>query len=303
VSEPENSKRPEAREPVSAMNPVDGSGTARARCFLAPNPSLMTLDGTNTWLVAEPGSAAAIVVDPGPDDVGHLQRVTAAAEQAGQHIEQIVLTHGHADHSAGARRLADLTGAPVLAVDPAHRRGGRARGGPRRAQAPGGGELGPGDAVRAGSCELAVIETPGHTRDSVCLLLEADGALLTGDTVLGRGTTVIAGDGSLSDYLRSLDRLRALADEAELRALLPGHGPVLADPAGTLDYYITHRSERLAAVQAALEAGAATVPDIVARVYTDVDQALWPFAEWSVRATLSYLAGRGQLPPGVQAPG
>jgi len=157
--------------------------------------------------------------------------------------------------------------------------------------------------VRAGGCELAVIQTPGHTSDSVCLLLEADGALLTGDTVLGRGTTVIAGDGSLSDYLRSLDRLRSLADDAGLQALLPGHGPMLSDPAGTLDYYIAHRAERLAAVSAALETGARTVPDIVAAVYTDVDRALWPFAEWSVRATLSYLAGRGELPPGAATPG
>jgi glyoxylase-like metal-dependent hydrolase (beta-lactamase superfamily II) len=268
---------------------IDGSGTSRARCVLAPNPSLMTLDGTNTWLVAEPGSASAIVVDPGPDDEGHLARVRAEAAAAGQHIEKIVLTHGHADHSAGASRLAELTGAPVLAVDPAHRRGGRVVSG----------ELGRGDTVRAGGCELAVISTPGHTSDSVCLLLEADGAVLTGDTVLGRGTTVIAGDGSLSDYLHSLDRLRALADEPGLRALLPGHGPLLTDPAATLDHYITHRQERTSAVSAAIDAGARTVPDIVARVYTDVDPALWPFAQWSVRATLDYLAERGGLPPDV----
>ena len=101
------------------------------------------------------------------------------------------------------------------------------------------------------------------------------------------------------DYLRSLDRLRALAGQTGLRALLPGHGPMLADPAGTLDYYIAHRAQRLAAVCAALDAGASTVPGIVARVYTDVDPALWPFAEWSVRATLSYLAERGELPPGA----
>jgi glyoxylase-like metal-dependent hydrolase (beta-lactamase superfamily II) len=264
---------------------IDGSGTARARCVLAPNPSLMTLDGTNTWLVGEPGSEPAIAVDPGPDDEGHLQRVRATAEEAGQRIEKIVLTHGHDDHSGGARRLAELTGAPVLAVDPVFRRDD--------------GMLGPGDAVRAGGCELRVITTPGHSPDSVCLLLEADGAVLTGDTVLGRGTTVIAGDGSLSDYLASLDRLRALADEASLRALLPGHGPLLTDPAGTLDYYIAHRAERLAEVAAALEAGETTLPGIVARVYTDVDRALWPFAEWSVRAQLTYLAERGQLPPGL----
>ncbi len=273
------------------MTAIDGSGTARARCVLAPNPSLMTLDGTNTWLIAEPGSEPAIVVDPGPDDAGHLDRVRATAAAAGQRIEKIVLTHGHPDHSAGARRLAELTGAPVLAVDPAHRLGAAAA-------------LGAGDVVRAGGSELLrVIETPGHTSDSVCLLLEADGAMLTGDTVLGRGTTVIAGDGSLSDYLGSLDRLRALADEAALRALLPGHGPLLGDPAGTLDYYIAHRAERLAEVEAALAAGCRTLADIVARVYADVDRALWPFAEWSVRAQLAYLGERGALPPGQQIPG
>jgi glyoxylase-like metal-dependent hydrolase (beta-lactamase superfamily II) len=264
---------------------IDGSGTARARCVLAPNPSLMTLDGTNTWLIAEPGAQTALVVDPGPDDEGHLERVRATADQAGRRIEKIVLTHRHEDHSAGARRLAELTGAPVLAVDPAYRLGAEA--------------LGPGDVVRAGGCELRVIETPGHTTDSVSLLLEADGAVLTGDTVLGRGTTVIGTDGNLGDYLRSLDRLRALADEPGLRALLPGHGPLLADPAGTLDFYIAHRAERLAEVEAALVAGETTLAGIVARVYVDVDRALWPFAEWSVRAQLQYLAERGAVPPGV----
>jgi glyoxylase-like metal-dependent hydrolase (beta-lactamase superfamily II) len=270
---------------VTAANAIDGSGTARARCVLAPNPSLMTLDGTNTWLIAEPGSERAIAVDPGPDDERHLQRVHTTAHEAGQRIETIVLTHGHVDHSAGARRLAALTGAPVLALDPAYRLGEAG--------------LVPGDTVRGGGCELRVINTPGHSPDSVCLLLEADGAVLTGDTVLGRGTTVIAGDGSLSDYLASLDRLRTLADEASLRALLPGHGPLLADPAGTLDYYIAHRAERLAEISAALAAGETTLAGIVARVYVDVDRALWPFAEWSVRAQLAYLAERGELPPGL----
>jgi glyoxylase-like metal-dependent hydrolase (beta-lactamase superfamily II) len=266
---------------------IDGSGTARARCVLAPNPSLMTLDGTNTWLIAEPGAEAAIVVDPGPGDEGHLRRVHQTAAQAGQRIEKIVLTHGHPDHSDGARRLSELAGAPVLAVDPAHRLGAAA-------------VLGPGDTVRAGGTELRVIQTPGHSADSVCLLLEADGAVLTGDTVLGRGTTVIGTDGNLSDYLASLDRLRALTDARGLSALLPGHGPMLADPAGTLDYYIAHRAERLAEVTAAVAAGETTLAGIVARVYVDVDRALWPFAEWSVRAQLAYLAERGELPPGVR---
>ncbi len=287
-----------AGPPAATPEPVDGSGTARARCVLAPNPGPMTLNGTNTWLIAEPGSAVAVVVDPGPDDEAHLGRVRDLAAAAGQRISRILLTHGHLDHSAGAARLAGLTGAPVLAADPALRRapgeGGRAVGSTTRD-----GGLGPGDVLTEAGCELRVVASPGHTADSVCLLLPADGALLTGDTVLGRGTTVIAEDGSLADYLATLDRLRALADEQQLSTLLPGHGPLLADPAGVLDFYISHRRERLAEIRAALAAGDRTGEEIVARVYADVDRSLWPFARWSVRAQLDYLDSRGELPPGV----
>ncbi len=258
----------------------------------------MTLNGTNTWLIAEPGSALAMVVDPGPDDEAHLGRVRDLAAAAGQRISRILLTHGHQDHSAGAARLARLTGAPVLAADPGLRRG-PGEGGPGTGT--GDGSLAPGDVVTEAGCELRVVAAPGHTPDSVCLFLAADGALLTGDTVLGRGTTVIAGDGSLADYLATLDRLRALADEQQLSTLLPGHGPVLADPAGVLDFYIAHRQERLAEIRAALAAGDRTGEEIVARVYADVDRGLWPFARWSVRAQLDYLASQGELPPGVSA--
>ncbi|HCU93900.1 MAG TPA: MBL fold metallo-hydrolase [Actinobacteria bacterium] len=245
----------------------------------------MTLDGTNTWLIAVPGTSSALVVDPGPDDEAHLRRVRDEVAAAGQRVEKILLTHGHPDHAEGAAAFAAMTGAPVLAADPAHRLGSEG--------------LAPGDTVTAGGCEVRVVATPGHTADSVSLLLPADGALLTGDTVLGRGTTVIAYDGNLADYLRSLDRLRALADEAGLRVLLPGHGPLLADPAGTLDYYLAHRRERLAEITAALAAGDRTPAEIVARVYADVDRALWPFARMSVRAQLDYLGSENRLPPGV----
>jgi glyoxylase-like metal-dependent hydrolase (beta-lactamase superfamily II) len=275
----------DSAQPQAGPNPIDGSGTDRARCVLAPNPSPMTLDGTNTWLIAEPGSATAIVVDPGPLDEGHLLRVRDQVTEAGRRVALIVLTHRHSDHSAGAARLAGLTGAPVRAVDPAQRLGEEG--------------LAAGDVVTDAGCELRVLATPGHTDDSVCLQLPADGAVLTGDTVLGRGTTVIARDGSLADYLGSLQRLRALADESDLRALLPGHGPLLASPAAVLDYYLAHRAERLDEVRAALAAGDTTPAQIVERVYADVDTALWPPARESVRAQLTYLAARGEVGPGV----
>ena len=255
---------------------IDGFRTPRATCLLAPNPSPMTLDGTNTWVIAEPGSPSVVVVDPGPQDEGHLRRVLAEAVAGDRRVARILLTHGHPDHSAGAARFAELSGAPVQAADPAGRFGTEG--------------LPDGDVITVAGCELRVVATPGHSADSVSLLLPADGALFTGDTVLGRGTTVIARDGNLGDYLRSLDQLRALAEAAELRLLLPGHGPMLTDPIGILDYYLAHRAERLDQVRSALAAGAKTPAEIVAMIYTDVDRSVWPAAEWSVQAQLNYLS-------------
>jgi glyoxylase-like metal-dependent hydrolase (beta-lactamase superfamily II) len=272
--------------PATGGRAVSGMGSARTWCVLAPNPSPMTLDGTNTWVIAEPGSDAVVVVDPGPEDEEHLRRVLGVARAGDRHVAQIVLTHGHPDHSAGAARFAELSGAPVGALDPGLRLGTEG--------------YGPGDVITASGCELRVVATPGHTADSLSLLLGADGALLTGDTVLGRGTTVIASDGSLGDYLRTLDDLRSLADDAGLRVLLPGHGPLLGDPAGVLDYYIAHRKERLDQVRAALAVGARTPAEVVAIVYVDVDRSLWPAAELSVRAQLDYL-GTGLSHPDVDS--
>ncbi len=271
-------RRPPARE-------IDGSGTARARCVLAPNPSVMTLDGTNTWVVAEPAAETAVVIDPGPAHEDHLRRVASQVAERGRRVELILLTHGHRDHSGGARRLAELTSAAVRALDPAHRLGEEGLTG--------------GDVITAAGCELRVVASPGHSADSLCFLLPADAALLTGDTVLGRGTAVIARDGDLTDYLRTLDMLRSLAGSAAFRVLLPGHGPLLGDPVATLDYYIAHRAERLAEVEAALATGDRTVDQIVDRVYAAVDPEVRPYAAWSVRAHLAYLAERGALPPGM----
>ncbi|MDH6138280.1 MULTISPECIES: MBL fold metallo-hydrolase [Kitasatospora] len=261
---------------------VGGAATARALCVLAPNPSPMTLDGTNTWLLCEPGSDQVVVIDPGPLDEGHLSAVIDAAERQGRRIALTLLTHGHHDHAAGAARFAELTGTEVRALDPAHRLGDEGLTG--------------GQVIEVGGLELRVVATPGHTADSLSFHLPADGAILTGDTVLGRGTTMVAHpDGVLGDYLDSLRRLRTLATEHGVRTVLPGHGPVLADALGSVEYYLAHRAARLAQVETAVEAGCRTAEAVVARVYADVDRALWPAAELSVRAQLQYLEDHGLI--------
>ncbi len=261
---------------------VGGPATPRAVCVLAPNPSPMTLDGTNTWLLSEPDSDLAVVVDPGPLDEDHLRAVVATAEAAGRRIALTLLTHGHADHAEGAARFAELTGAPVRALDPALRLGEEG--------------LAPGDVVTAGGLELRVLATPGHTSDSLCFELTADAAILTGDTVLGRGTTMVAHpDGRLGDYLDSLRRLRRMTDTGDVETILPGHGPVLADARGAVEYYLAHRASRLAQVESAVERGHRTAEEVVAHVYADVPTALWPAAELSVRAQLDYLTEHGLI--------
>jgi glyoxylase-like metal-dependent hydrolase (beta-lactamase superfamily II) len=255
--------------------------TERATLVLAPNPSPMTLEGTNTWILAEPGAAEAVVIDPGPLHEGHLAAVLAAVEARGCRVAATLLTHGHADHAEGAARFAELSRSGVRALDPALRLGSEG--------------LADGDVLEIGGLELRVVGTPGHTSDSLCFTLPAEGSLLTGDTVLGRGTTVVAHpDGRLGDYLESLERLRSLAQAREARTVLPGHGPVLEDALGAVEYYLAHRESRLAQVAAAVEAGFATPSEVVAHVYADVDRSLWPAAEWSVRAQLEYLREAGR---------
>ncbi|HKG52077.1 MAG TPA: MBL fold metallo-hydrolase [Actinomycetales bacterium] len=255
-----------------------GAVTARAQCVLAPNPSPMTLEGTNTWVLLEPGGEQAVVVDPGPLDEGHLRRVLDVVRQHGARVSATLLTHGHLDHSEGAARFATLSGSPVRALDPALRLGEEG--------------LAEGDVVRAGGLVLEVVATPGHTADSLSFLLPADAAVLTGDTVLGRGTAVVAHpDGRLEDYLASLERLRSLTASGAATSVLPGHGPALRNAVAVLEGYLAHRRERLEQVRAALAAGARTPREVVERVYADVDRALWPAAEQSVRAQLEYLAG------------
>ncbi|WP_245667304.1 MBL fold metallo-hydrolase [Actinomadura macra] len=260
------------------MSDIDGMGTERATCVLAPNPSAMTLDGTNTWIIGEPGAEEVVVVDPGPKDGRHLRRVVDIVASQGRRVGLVLLTHGHPDHAAGAAKFAGLAGerVRVRALDPRHRLGDEG--------------LSEGDVITTGGLELRVMETPGHTDDSLTFWLPADGAVLTGDTVLGYGTTVL--EGKLGDYMSSLDRLRTFAADMGAATILPGHGPKLDDPLAALDHYIDHRRERLAQVEAAVAAGASTAREVVERVYADVDKSLWPAAEWSVQSQLDYLKTR-----------
>ena len=248
--------------------------SATVSVVVAPNPGPMTLEGTNTWVLRAAGSRDCVVIDPGPLEESHLAEVAALGP-----VAQVLLTHGHADHSQGARRLHELTGAPVRALDPAHRYGNLG--------------LAAGEVVVAGGLELQVLATPGHTADSLSFVMalpDGGSAVLTGDTILGRGSSVVAHpDGVLGDYLASLERLRALG----AATVLPGHGPELASAGVAAEHYLRHRAERLEQVRAAMEAGDHTADQIVARVYLDVDPVLWPAARLSVLAQLAYLEQRG----------
>lgn len=263
---------------VGSTDPWSGGAvTDSAFCVLAGNPSPWTLDGTNTWIVTRPGAARAAVIDPGPDSEQHLDAVVDRADELGVRVEVVLLTHGHVDHSAGARTLAERLGVDVRALDPQHRLGAEGLGG--------------GDTVGFGDWRIDVVGTPGHSADSLCFSLSHDGSILTGDTVLGRGTSVIAWpDGDLGAYLESLAVLRKTAEDAGAQRLLPGHGPTLLDPVGVLDAYLQHRQQRLDEVRDVLATGVSDPTAIVEIVYADVPRAVWPAAEMTVKAQLAYLA-------------
>jgi glyoxylase-like metal-dependent hydrolase (beta-lactamase superfamily II) len=240
----------------------------------------MTLDGTNTWVLRWPGTDRSVVVDPGPADATHLDAVAAAAGD----VAVVLLTHHHLDHSEAARSFAERMGCGVRALDPALRLGSEG--------------LAEGDVVAVGDLEVHVVATPGHTADSLSFVVPSERAVLTGDTVLGRGTTVVAHpDGELGAYLASLDRLHALAEAHEIETVWPGHGPVIEQALPVLEHYRAHRLERLEQVREALRVLRAdgtsyddTLPRrVVEIVYADVDEILWPAAELSVRAQLAYL--------------
>jgi glyoxylase-like metal-dependent hydrolase (beta-lactamase superfamily II) len=243
------------------------------RRVLAPNPSPLTLEGTNTYLVG--AGEALLLVDPGPADAGHLARLEAAVGRA--RVAAVVLTHRHVDHAEAAGRCAERFGAPVVCARPA---------------GPADRALADGDRVVADGATLRAVATPGHSSDHLSFLLEEERALLTGDHVLGRGTTVVAHpDGDMAAYLASLERIRAL----DLARIYPGHGPVIEDPARVLAEYVEHRLMRERQVLDGLAAGPATPEELVARIYVDVDPILHAAAALSVRAHLAKLAREGRV--------
>ncbi|MGH2672845.1 MAG: MBL fold metallo-hydrolase [Actinomycetota bacterium] len=236
---------------------------------LAPNPGVRELEGTNTYIV---GEAPAVVVDPGPDDERHLREVARTAGRVGA----IVLTHDHPDHAPGASRLAEITGANVRAMRP-----------------PAGGDrLRGGDVVTSNGVELRVVPTPGHTPDHTAFWSEEARALFTGDAVLGRGTSVIdPPEGDLVAYLRSLERMRALAPQT----IYPGHGPVVLGGTAKLDEYLEHRAMRERQILDALEGEARTIDELVSAIYAEHPKDLLELAARSVLAHLLKLDAEGRI--------
>lgn len=249
--------------------------TTTAAVLLANNPGQMTLDGTNTWILRLPGRSDCVVVDPGPDLDEHIAGIVDAT---GGDIALTLITHHHHDHTAGIDALVERTGTPVRAMDPTYLRG---------TEAP----LADGEEIEAAGLRLTALHTPGHTDDSMSFVL--DDAVLTGDTILGRGTTVLgSAPGALADYLRSMDRL---VEAGAGRVLLPAHGTDHPDLEPVARYYIAHRRERLDQVRAALrELGPdADAMAVVRVVYAEVDESLWLAARSSVEAQLEYLRSEG----------
>lgn len=249
------------------------------RVVLAPNASPMTLEGTNTYLLGDASSGGLVVVDPGPDDPAHLARVEAAID--GADVAAVVITHHHHDH-AEAAGWAARWGAALRAFDPG--------------LIPGASTMADGETLSVAGIDLTALHTPGHASDHLCLRIHQTDVVLTGDHVLGRGSTVVNWpDGDMTAYM---DSLRRLAGAPGAR-IYPGHGPEVDRPADKIAEYLAHRVDREAQIRAAIDDGADTPPAIVRAVYTDVPEILHPAAERSVRAVLAMLIDRGQADPAL----
>jgi glyoxylase-like metal-dependent hydrolase (beta-lactamase superfamily II) len=236
---------------------------------LAPNPSPMTLEGTNSYVIL--GGSEAIAIDPGPADPAHIDAIVAAAARHGAKIAAIAVTHGHPDHAPGAAPLHARTGAPVYAH--------------ALARFPHDVTSAEGDLIVAGNAALRVIEAPGHAREHLIFAFDDDASIFTGDVVVGRGTIVIAPPGGdMRDYQETLERLRR--ECANVRVIYGGHGAPIDAPLAKIDEYIAHRISRERELLELLTGGERTIPEIVESIYWDVPKALWPAAARQVFAYL-----------------
>ena len=246
---------------------------------VAPNPSPMTLDGTNSYLVFGAGGEA-IAIDPGPPSADHCDMLIARAAARGATIAAIAVTHGHPDHAPGAAILHAKTGAPVYAH--------------ARAAFPHDRVAGEGDEIVAGDAVIGTIDAPGHARDHLVFTLPDHAGLFTGDVVIGRGTVVIAPpNGDMRAYQTTLARLR---DEfGDSAVIFGGHGDPIADVRGKLAEYIAHREKREREILALLTLAERTIPEMVADIYRDVAEMLWPAAARQIFAYLLALQGEGRV--------
>ena len=257
----------------------------------APNPGVMTGPGTNTYWVGDP-QGGFIVIDPGPADTDHLERIWRAT---GGQIRMIVCTHSHPDHSPGARRLQALCGGtpPVLGL--ASRATARADSqfSPDRELADGEQLVLQGTGPERHT--LQVVHTPGHAANHLCLLLLEDGLLISGDHILNGSTTVISPpDGEMQAYLDSLDTLAALCAQHQIDFILPAHGHVLGDAPGAIAHLKAHRLKREAKVAAAMRAlPDGGLDDWVPLAYDDVPERLWPVAKRSLQAHVDHIRSLG----------
>jgi glyoxylase-like metal-dependent hydrolase (beta-lactamase superfamily II) len=245
----------------------------------ANNPSPMTLDGTNGY-VLQVGPGELVAIDPGPIDDAQRDAFLAAARAADASYAAILVTHGHPDHAPGAAPLAAATGAPVFAHPAARFPHDRA--------------LADDERLTFGDAAITVLHAPGHAPDHLVFVLEQELALFTGDVVAGTGFMVIAPPhGEMRTYQATLHRLREHYGNAT--ALYGGHGPEVRDVRGKLDDYIAHREARERQILEALAAGASTIPDLVARIYAETPRGLWPAAARQILAYLIALEREGRV--------
>ncbi|MEE8601908.1 MBL fold metallo-hydrolase [Euzebya tangerina] len=246
------------------------------RIILAPNPSPMTLEGTNTYLLADPAHDGVVIVDPGPDDDGHRQQIESAL--GGADVAAVIITHHHIDHAEAAGWATEWS-APLRAFDPG--------------LIPDAVPFVDGEQITLGGLTVTALHTPGHASDHLCLRMDPTDVVLTGDHVLGRGTTVVNWpDGDMTAYMASLERLA----QAPGRRIYPGHGPTVTEPQAKVREYIAHRKDRERQVLAAIADGADSADAIVEVVYADVPEFLHPAARKSVQALLEMLVGQGRAP-------